>query len=111
MLPGAANVYMNQQIGGQLKFTVHQQLGSPVVKKNNCDCMEKANLFWKEAEKETKIGFKLFHLEKITKVLPLNNSHTRDMPGAVELATKTIKLMSELSFHEGFIEPTIIFSS
>ena len=73
--------------------------------------MAKATEFWKEAEKETKIGFKLFHLERIVKILPINNKHTRDMPGAMELATKTLKLMSELAFREGFIEPTIVFSS
>ena len=72
--------------------------------------MEKAKRCWNEAENETKVGLKLFHLEKVSKILPYNQQHTRDMPGGIELSTKTIKLMSDLAFEERFIEQTIMLS-
>lgn len=87
-----------------------EQLHQNQQRPKKCDCMEKANACWNDAQSETKVGLKLFHLEKVSRILPYNQQHTRDMPGGIELSTKTIKLMSELAFQEGFIEQTIMLS-
>ena len=41
----------------------------------------------------------------------MNHVHTRNMVGGLELATKTVKLMAELSFKSGFVENTIHLAS